>query len=58
MAHAVQAAADNSATRLHEFATQAVSNILWSCATMDFYHDAFFEAASADIKRMFCTSCA
>ena len=51
---AVQAAADNSATRLHEFATQAVSNTMWGCANMDFYHDKLLEAAAADLVRMSC----
>ena len=45
----MQAAADHSATRLDEFATQAVSNIVWGCATMNFYHDKFIEAAAVDI---------
>ena len=36
--------------RLDEFAPQAVSNVLWGCATLDFYHDEFFEAACAHIK--------
>ena len=36
--------------RLDDFAPQAVSNTLWGCATLDFYHDEFFEAACAHIK--------
>lgn len=51
---AAQAAADHSATRLDEYATQAVSNIVWGCATMDFYHDNFIEAAAADITSASC----
>lgn len=36
--------------RLDDFATQAVSNILWGFATLDFYHDEFFEAVCTHIK--------
>lgn len=45
-----QAAAEHSVGRLDEFATQAVSNVLWGFSTLDFYHDEFFEAACAHIK--------
>ena len=45
-----QAAAEHSVGRLDEFATQAVSNVLWGFSMLDFYHDEFFEAACAHIK--------
>ncbi len=50
----MQAAADHAAARLREYATQAVSNIVWGCATMNFYHDKFIEAAAADITSASC----
>lgn len=42
---------DHATDRIVEFATQGISNTLWGCANLDFYHDAFFEAACADIMR-------
>ena len=47
----MQAVTSHAAHRLPEFATQAVSNTVWGCATLEFYNDKFYEAAAADIMR-------
>ncbi len=47
----VQAVTSHAVPRLPEFATQAVSNTVWGCATLEFYNDEFFEAAAADFMR-------
>ena len=37
--------------RLHDFSTQAVSNMLWGCATLNFYDADLYTAAAANIQR-------
>lgn len=39
---------------LSYYATQAVSNILWGCAVLNFYDQDMFNAAALEIQRVPC----
>lgn len=43
--------AEYFANDLTGFATQAVSNILWGCAVLNFYDQDMFNAAALEIQR-------
>ena len=47
-----QAVAEYFVMNLSHFATQAVSNILWGCAVLNFYDQDMFNAAALEIQRM------
>lgn len=46
-----QAVAEYFVMDLSHFATQAVSNILWGCAVLNFYDQDMFNAAALEIQR-------